>query len=303
MREDIIIGASTSFYRFGDSAVEKVEKLIDIFESLDMLPYIQMGPSPTMDFEALISKLNALKDEHGIEYSVHQSIWMPLPEFYLNLGSSDKETRQKTLESLERSINFARKIGAEKVSFHAGYAANKVMQIVEYEPLIVRDIIPYEEAYSNVEENLKRLLKHADKNVKLSIENLNYRPERRYLYSTPDDFLRLPPDIGVMFDTGHAHFSENSIGDPSYIEKLIKIVGGRITEIHAGDNDGTEDQHKLVGFGCVPFPEIFKLIAEKQELPPIIIEAAQSGHGYSDQDLKGCIKHLAKIVKEVEGGG
>jgi len=293
-----MIGLQTTFCRYKNSVVEKTEKLISIFESLDMPPYVQIGPPPVDEkFETLVSKLNTLKDKHEVEYSVHQSIWLPSPDFFLNLGSSNGTVKRGTLNSLKKSIDFARRIGAKNVSFHAGCAANKVVQDEELEPLTTFDTIPYEEAYLNVKENLKKLLEYAKRDIRLSIENLNYRPESRYLFSTPEDFQRLPKGIGILFDIGHAYFSGKRIGDSSYIEKMVNAVGGKITEIHASDNDGSEDQHKLVGFGTVPFQKI-QLISKKQKLPPIIIEAEQARYNYTASDLKTSIKTLAKIISE-----
>jgi len=294
-----MIGAQTTFYGYKGDVVEKTKKLINIFESLGMPPYVQIGPAPSQDFETLVSELNTLKDGHEVEYSVHQSIWVPSPDFFLNLGSSDEVAKRGTVDSLKKSIDFAREIGAREVSFHAGCAANKVVQGEELEPLTIHDGISYEEAYSNVEEVLKELLSHAKKDVDLSLENLNHRPERRYLFTTPEDFQRLPRGVNVLFDTGHAYFSETRMKVPSYTEKMIKIVGGKISEIHASDNDGLEDQHKLVGFGSVPFSKIFELVTKKQKLPPIIIEAAQAKHGYSLDNFKKSIKGLAQLIEEV----
>lgn len=295
-----MIGIQTTFYGYKGGVIEKVKKLIDVFESIHMPPYIQIGPSPADEgFETIVSELNVLKDEHGVQYSVHQSIWLPSPDFFLNLGSSDEAVKKGTLNSFKKSIDFAREIGAKNVSFHGGCAANKVTQDEALEPLTTLDAIPYEEAYSNVKESLKKLLKYTKGDVKLSIENLNHRPERKYLFSKPEDFRQLPPGINVLFDTGHAYFSGTRLRDSSYIERMIEIVGGKITEIHASDNDGSEDQHKLVGLGSVPFSEIFELIANKQKLPPVIIEAAQTKHRYSEGDLKRSIKSLAQLTEEI----
>lgn len=295
-----MIGVLTTFYGYRGDVIDKTRKLIDIFESLDMAPYIQIGPHLTDEkFETVVSELNKLNDRYGVKYSVHQSMWFPAPDFFLNLGSSDARVKSDTLTSLKKSIDFAREIGAKNVSFHAGCAANHVIQKEELEPLTPINPIPYETAYTNVKENLKKLLKHAKKDVKLSIENLNHRPERRYLFSKPQDFQNLVPEVGVLFDAGHAYFSEKKTSAPTYMKELTDVVGGKITEIHVSDNDGLEDQHKLVGFGTVPFQKIFRLISEKQKLPPIIIEAAQAKHNYSENDLKTSIKILAKLVSEV----
>jgi sugar phosphate isomerase/epimerase len=116
------------------------------------------------------------------------------------------------------------------------------------------------------------------------------------LFSSPDDFRLLPKGAGVLFDVGHAYFSQIRLRDDSYIQKLVDATAGRITEVHISDNDGTEDQHMLPGRGKVPIEEILELIAEKQNLPPLIIEASRKIHGYSEDDLKKCIIELSGLL-------
>lgn len=293
-----MIGVQTTFYGFSGDVVGKAKRLIGVFESLGMVPFVQIGPSEVKGgFEDVVSELNSLKDKHGVEYSVHQSIWLPSPDFFINLGSSDATVKKETVASLKRSVEFARSIGAKNVSFHAGCAANKMAQEKEFEPLDISDSIAYETAYSNVTEGLKQLLRHAKKDVKLSVENLNYRPGRRYLFSMPEDFEHLPKNVCVLFDSAHAYFSGLAVKDSSYFRKLVEVVGGKISEIHASDNDGSEDQHRLPGYGKVPFSEIFELIAKSQKLPPVIVEATRAKNNYSEADLKKSIKYLARLVE------
>ncbi len=295
-----MIGVQTTFYGFKGDVVGKAKRLVALFESLGVTPFVQIGPSEVKgDFETVVSELNSLRDKHGVEYSVHQSIWLPSPEFFINLGSSDAEVKKESVASLEKSIDLARRIGARNVSFHAGYAANTMTQEKEFEPLTLADGIPYEEAYSNVNDCLKKLQRHAKKDVKISVENLNYRPASRYLFSSPADFKKIPTEVGVLFDTAHAYFSGFAAKDPAYVKKLVVLVGGKISEIHASDNDGSEDQHKLPGHGKVPFQEMLGLIAKAQELPPVIVEATQAKNGYTEVDLMKCVKYLEKLVDDV----
>jgi sugar phosphate isomerase/epimerase len=159
-------------------------------------------------------------------------------------------------------------------------------------PLKPAGKVPYGEAYKNAGTGIGKLLGSAG-NIRLSIENLNFRPESRYLFSSPEDFLRLQKGVGVLFDVGHAYFSQIRTGDVDYIHKLIDATAGRITEVHISDNDGSEDQHMLPGRGKVPIKDILEEIAEKQELPPLIIEASRKIHGYSEEDLKKSIIELS----------
>jgi len=141
------------------------------------------------------------------------------------------------------------------------------------------------------------LLKYASEDIELSIENLNYRPEKRYLFSQPEDFKFLPKEVGILFDVGHVHYSQQKLKDLSYTRRMINKIGGRITEIHLSDNDGLEDEHRLPGMGSIPILDIFQQISERQKLPAIIIEAFSGKNGYSEADLKNSIKELVTLIK------
>jgi sugar phosphate isomerase/epimerase len=293
------IGVLTTFYGYRGGVVNKVKSLIAVFQSLNLRPFIQLHSQSGGTFGEIVSELSKLKDEFDVKYSVHQSMWLPYEDFYVNLGSSDAEVWRKSLKSIEKSIDFAKAIEAENVSFHAGYAANHVQQKSEFDLLTPVGEIPYETAYSNVRRGLEELLDYANGNVHLSVENLCYRPERRYLFSLPEDFEHLVEGVNVLFDIGHAYYSEKMLNDTMYIEKMTEMIGGRITEMHVSDNNGSEDEHKLIGYGHIPFLKIFNQISKFQRMPPTIIEASKRKHLYSEEDLKNSINILRKILSEV----
>lgn len=294
------IGVLTTFYGYKGGVVNKVKNIIKVFQLLNLRPFIQLHSEPGGAFEKIVSKLNKLKDEFDVKYSVHQSMWLPSEDFYLNLGSSDAKVWRKSLKSIEKSIDFAKAIGAENVSFHAGYAANNIRQEREFEPLTPIGEIPFEEAYSNVRKGIEELLDYADRDIQLSVENICYRPERRYLFSLPEDFKYLIEEVNVLFDIGHAYYSGKKLNDTMYIGRMTEIIGGRISEMHVSDNNGSEDEHKLIGYGYIPFLKIFKQISKLQRMPPIIIEASKRKHRYSEKDLKNSINILMKMLLEVE---
>jgi len=292
-----MIGVSISFYGvFGKKTLEGVKNLINIFEDLKLPPFIQLiSLCEGESLEKLASELSKLKERFGIKYSIHQLMGVPFPGFYLNLASGNEKIKKSAIETTRKMIDFARIIKAANVSFHGGYAANIVSQKKEYGILDIAEPISYQEAYNNVKENFKILSDYNKGEIGLSIENLNYRPKKRYLFSRPEDFKHLPEGVEVLFDMAHAYYSQNKIKNPAYIKEMIDVVGGRITEIHVSDNDGTEDQHKLPGLGNIHFSEIFHQISEKQKMPPIIIESSQARHNYSEEDLKKSIKFIQSI--------
>lgn len=295
-----MIGISTIFYGFKNrNIVNKVEKLVAIFNDVELRPLIQIGASyPEDDFAGIVSKLSELKKSYDIKYTIHQSIWLPSPDFFINIASSNKEIRDDSITTLEKSVDFGTEIGAENLSFHGGYAADNLFQDKEFEPLKIKSNMSFEKAYENSIHSLNKLIDYSNNNIQLSIENFNHRPERGYLYSMPKDFLNIPSKIGVILNTGHLHYNQNKLQEINYIDKMLDVLKNRIYEIHINDNDGSEDQHKLVGYGNVPIKYILSNLKSENIFPDLIIECHKERHGYTDKDLHNNLLLLNEISNE-----
>lgn len=296
-----MIGTSTSFYGYGDKSIEiKIEKLINIFSECGMTPYIQIGAGKSnMEYNELIKTLNRFRKESGVIFTIHQSIWLPSDDFYINIASSDEKIRNLSIKCIKKNIDFAKDIEAKNVSFHGGYATKILTQLKEFAPLTAHAEVSYEEAYNNSNESLEELKDYAKNDIQLSIENFNYRPERRYMFSRVNDFNNLPTGIGIILNVGHLYYTEKRIEDNNYIKKMIDVLKDKIYEMHLNDNDGTEDLHMLIGDGNIPIKEIIKQVSQDKEMPHLIIEAHKTRHKYSDNDLKNNIIKLKKIVKDM----
>lgn len=295
-----MIGVSTIFYGYrGDSIVKKVRRIAEIFEKIGYPPFVQIGASePKAGYKEVVKGANELKASYGIKYSIHQSIWLPSSDFYINLASSNQEIREKSVLALKKTIDFARDIGAKCISFHAGYATNTATQEDEFQPVTPSDLIPPKIAYRNSLLSIEELLDYANNDIQQSIENFNYRPERGYLFSLPEDFAILPKRIGVILNAGHVYYCQIKLKDPNYQRKLTDAIKGRVFEMHVNDNDGSEDHHMLVGYGKVPLRSILDDVLRHQEVPDLIIESHKKRHNYTDDDLKNNIALVAKLAAE-----
>ena len=294
-----MIGASTSYYGYhGESIENKVKKLIDVFTRCEMQPYIQIGAGKNnTEYNELVSILNNYRDESEVIYTIHQSIWLPSDDFYINIASSNEQVKKNSIDCIEKNIEFAKDIGVKNISFHGGYATNILSQKQEFAPLDSQESISYEEAYNNSIDSLNRLIDIANGDVKLSIENFNFRPERRYLFSRVEDFDKIPDEIGVIMNIGHLYYTKMKLKQDDYINVMINALADKVNEVHINDNDGSEDLHKLVGKGDIPIKEILLQIKEKRDLPHLIIEAHKKRHNYSDEDLMNNILGLREIVR------
>lgn len=293
------VGVITSFYGYRGNLIEKIENLVRVFDSIDIQPYIQIHSQPQkLSFDDLVRKLNNLKEEYNIIFSIHQSMFIPNDKFYLNLGSSDEYIWGKSVKACKRSIDLARKIDAKFFSFHAGYAANKASQKNEMETVTIDGKISFQEAYSNFRRGLNDILDYTQGDIEVSVENLVYRPHKRYLFSRSEDFRYLSDRAKILFDVGHAYFSKKTLNDNRYIDRIIEER--RVSEIHISDNDGSMDAHHLIGYGTIPFVEIFKHLIRLQKLPPVIVEAVKNKYNYTDKNLADCLMILKNKLQEVK---
>ncbi len=280
--------------------MQKVGKLINAFKIAEVSPFVQLGASkPEGDYGEIVRQLRRMGEDTGVKYSVHQSIWLPDADFYINIASSNEQIRRTSIESLKESIGFARDIGASHLSFHAGYATDMLTQAKEFDPLDNQNNVPYDTAYRNSITGMFELLDFARPTIRLSIENFNYRPEKRYMFSLPEDFDKLPDEMGVILNSGHVYYSSKRLNSADYVTRIIEKVKDRVLEMHVNDNDGTEDQHKLVGDGDVPLRGMIQGVSRDRKLPGLIIEAHQARHHYSDQDLVKNISYLASLEETI----
>jgi sugar phosphate isomerase/epimerase len=60
---------------------------------------------------------------------------------------------------------------------------------------------------------------------------------------------RLPGDVGVCLDSGHAFITD---GSPA---KALKVLGDRLFTLHVHDNDGKSDLHQMPGEGGIDWKE------------------------------------------------
>lgn len=296
MREEV--GVITTFYGYRGDLLEKIEKIIKVYNSIKIEPYIQLHSAPqNLSFNELVKRLRKFKDKSNVQYSIHQSMFVPDDAFYLNLGSSNEITWKESLDALKKSVDLAREIDARYLSFHAGYAANNARQEVEMEPVKIEEEISFPEAHANFRRGLNELLDYAEGYVEISVENCCYRPQIRNIFSKSEDFRYLSDRAKILFDVGHAYYSKNILNDNRYIDRILEER--RISEIHISDNNGEEDHHQLIGYGTIPFMEIFKHLIKLQKLPPVLIEANKKRWEYKEKDLAKCIINLRNILKEV----
>ena len=101
---------------------------------------------------------------------------------------------------------------------------------------------PYNEGGLNA---MGRAVTEAEKlGVNIALENTRFPAYNAYLY----DNIR-SPRLTLCYDTGHEHCYTKD-------KNILDLFGDKLSTTHIHDNDGTSDQHHLIGEGNIDFAPI-----------------------------------------------
>lgn len=218
--------------KFGNSCnprkgvISEIETIADMgFDFAELTMEAPNGPSTLWKHRNSIK--NALK-KYGIFATAHA----PLA---IDLGNFIEPARHLWIEQSLRIIAMAKKIGVEKINFHANYSS----LIIESPAL--KDII-----LENHVKSLKILADASPKyDVKILLENT---------HETLKNFCYIAAGIKRLFvtlDVGHAFI----YGGNAMIRRYIKTFDN-ISHLHLHDNNGERDEHLAIGHGKIDFPAL-----------------------------------------------
>ncbi|HID56942.1 TPA: sugar phosphate isomerase/epimerase [Candidatus Poribacteria bacterium] len=201
-----------------------------------------------------VERIKAVLDQFELEYAVHAPNSLNLRDFRY------PETHRKVFEAC---IQFTANIGAEKLIYHQGRLIRWVEEVEEHS-------ITEEEAREIEVEELFELGKMAEsEGVLICIENV---------HSSITHLVRLVRDVGlksvgITYDFGHSYINSKRIGY-DFI-KSIHLAKPFIYHTHVNDNFGKGeaevrvpyiegmpmgigDLHLPIGWGAIPYEEVFK---------------------------------------------
>jgi len=121
--------------------------------------------------------------------------------------------------------------------------------------------------------------------VRLAIENLENSPCRPlfdYLFKIFE-----PDELGLCFDSGHAHIT----GELDILEHYID----RLTLTHLHDNRGRVDEHLLPGYGTIIWKPIISSLKKKSDIQIINIEVFWPGDVPKDKWSQMAYRSIADL--------
>jgi len=112
--------------------------------------------------------------------------------------------------------------------------------------------------------------------------------------STPEKLIELLQtahfqDVGVCFDTGHAHMM-------SRVHQAFDVLKDRIRSTHVHDNTAQDDSHLWPGNGTIDWGETMSLLHSAPQGPALLMEI----NGESAGDItKGLVAAFSKLESAV----
>ena len=175
-----------------------------------------------------IDKLLELKDEYGLNYSLHA------PFTDVNLAAYDPNIRTAIQRRLKATVCWASKLGVEIMVFHPGNstAIERYMKGIAWKINL---------------KSINEILNYADqKKIVAAIENV---PDPfPFLLKSVRDFQHffndLNREVKMVLDLAHSNIRGES-------HKFVKTFQDKIVHIHVSDNNGDSDRHLQLGKGII----------------------------------------------------
>lgn len=220
-----------------------------------------------------IKELLAARDKTGVELPsvVNKDHW-PKP-----LSDPDPSVRQFTIDSVAKSLSEVKELGGDTVLVVPG---------------VVNEKVPYEVAYRNALESIRKLIPHVEKTgMKIGLENVwnNFilsPVEAREFVDTIDH-----PLIGWYFDIGN-------ILRYGWPEHWITTLGSRIVKLHAKEFS----REKMNNEGLWKGFDVDLLAGDNNW--PVVMEALRKidyQGGWLTAEVKaGDRNHLKKIAEQLD---
>lgn len=174
------------------------------------------------------------------------------PPFVFNLASRNDAIRSRTLQAMQRAIEFSAELGAERYSMHAGFLVDPPMSFLgnTWKSLERTDVHEAESIFAGSVTELRELANALG--IRLLIENNVLTVGTRdqcgddvLLMTTQDQITtvmeQIPEDVGLLLDVAHLKVTAMTMG----VEPLeaLRDLSTYTKGYHLSDNDGRSDSN------------------------------------------------------------
>lgn len=234
--------------------------------------------------ESVVADLQQWLTEAGL---VLGSVHAPVVESYsagrwsapLNLASPDAAARASALDEALTALHIARRLPYDRLVVHAGVAREQQTS-------------PGENNRDAARRSLEAIAAAARPlGVTVAVELI---PND---LSGPDSLVSLVEDImetgaaAICLDLGHAHLMGDAVD-------AIEIVSEHIGLVHAHDNDGRRDEHRLPFDGAMNWPGVLTALQKVGYDGTMVLELAPHGpHRDLLERARACRARMERLLE------
>jgi len=184
-------------------------------------------------------------DLHGS--SGAEKDWMALEEY----------RRLSGVELVENRIRMVARLGSDVVIMHIPALSPKEQKAAQWDQT--------RRTFDDLEPCARKC------GVRIAIENGDFNDIRQVLS------LYAPDYMGLCYDSGHGNTSKTGLDD-------LETLKDRLISIHLHDNNGSEDEHRLVFSGTADWPRLAGIIARSSYDKWVSMETTIHKTGIKDED-------------------
>ena len=196
---------------------------------------------------------NIFKIRGSFNFKIHNYFPPSKIPFVINLASKKKLILKKSISHIFKSILFAKKLGCEIYTFHAGFRIDPLPKSLG-KKLVFKTIQNRDVSMKIFINSVIKIYKFANKhNISLAIENnvitqKNYNKfgDNPFLLTNPKEIIffvkKIKKKVGLLIDVGHLKVSSKTEGFS--LKKALLDLNPFARGYHLSENNGIEDQNR-----------------------------------------------------------
>ena len=199
-----------------------------------------------------INKITLFKNKLNLK--IHNYFPPPRRPFVINLATNNKKILKKSVDHIKKSILFAKEIGDNVYSFHAGFRLDPNFKSLGKKNKKI-DMISKKKALENFVKQTIKIYLNSRKNIKVNIllennvitkKNMNRFKDNPFLLTNYLDvenfFKQMPKNVKLLLDVAHLKVSANTEKlDPI---KSLKKMNKHVMGYHLSENNGLTDSNR-----------------------------------------------------------
>ena len=209
---------------------------------------IELGSNHFWEYNQLKTTLKYKKNK----YLIHNYFPVPKEKLIVNIASKNKIIRNKSIKHAKKSIDFAKKIGANLYTLHFGFHADPISTSISKNNY---DFIfdtneqyhnNYNLIFSHMINSMREIIDYAkDKNINLAFETEGSAKKGTCFMSEYWEYQNLfnyfsEKELKLNLNIGHLNlqFKKNTEK-----EDFLNLIKNRVFAMEISHNNGKKDQH------------------------------------------------------------